>query len=54
MRADLLAELSDLFVAESFAAVRRGDNDESDRLWEIALELNVKRKKALARELKEL
>jgi len=54
MRSALLAELSDLFVVESFAATRRGEEDEYERLWEIALELSARRKRALARELKEI
>lgn len=54
MRSALLAELSDLFVVESFAATRRDDEEESERLWEIALELSAQRKKALTRELKEI
>lgn len=54
VRADLLAELSDLFVAEAFAATRRGEDDESDRLWGIALELSMKQKRELQRELEAL
>lgn len=54
MRAALLAELSDLFVAESFAATMRDDDDESDRLWEIALAISTRQKAALRRELEEL
>lgn len=54
MNSALLAELSDLFVVESFAATRRGDDNESERLWEIALALSSRRKEALRRELKEL
>lgn len=54
VRAHLLAELSDLFVVESFAATRRGDEEESERLWEIALELSTRRADALRYELEEL
>lgn len=54
MNSSILAELSDLFVVESFAATRRGDEDESNRLWEIALALSARRKEALRRELEEL
>lgn len=54
MSSAILAELSDLFVVESFHATRRGDEDESERLWEIALALSVRRKEALRRELGEL
>jgi hypothetical protein len=54
VRSDLLAELSDLFVIESFVAAKRDDEEESERLWEIALELSTRRKEALMRELEEL
>ncbi len=54
MRSDLLAELSDLFVAESFVAIRNDDEEESERLWEIALALSTRQKEALRRELEEL
>jgi hypothetical protein len=54
VRAALLAELSDLFVVESLVATRYGDDDESDRLWEIALELSARQKKELVRELAEI
>ena len=43
MRASLLAELSDLFVRESYAALKRKDLDESERLWDISDELHQRK-----------
>lgn len=47
MRPQLIAELSDLFLVESLAADKSGNEDEADRLWVIAEKLSAKAKKKL-------
>jgi hypothetical protein len=44
--AAILAELSDLFLAESLEADKHGNETEADRLWDIAETLRERSKRA--------